>query len=213
MEAIGRNSPCPCGSGRKYKFCCSPSAINLLGDRVELFKLNRDIAYIGGSGIQRKNFCTGYMSKKQEIFEELDRRQNDIAASGAITCGSGCTHCCILMVGATIQEAELIVYYIYRNEELLNYFIDIYPVWISKLKEVDNLLREQAKRNNASAKGKFKEEPRYDCNYMLSASLSLRWRYSLENRAVFAEQKLYCPFLREGICSIYEVRPFYCAGM
>ena len=23
-EAIGRNDPCPCGSGRKYKHCCMP---------------------------------------------------------------------------------------------------------------------------------------------------------------------------------------------
>ena len=24
-EKIGRNDPCPCGSGRKYKHCCLPS--------------------------------------------------------------------------------------------------------------------------------------------------------------------------------------------
>jgi hypothetical protein len=22
MKTIGRNEPCPCGSGKKYKFCC-----------------------------------------------------------------------------------------------------------------------------------------------------------------------------------------------
>lgn len=22
VKVIGRNDPCPCGSGKKYKFCC-----------------------------------------------------------------------------------------------------------------------------------------------------------------------------------------------
>ncbi|HAZ62682.1 MAG TPA: hypothetical protein DCZ72_03595, partial [Armatimonadetes bacterium] len=22
VEKVGRNEPCPCGSGKKYKFCC-----------------------------------------------------------------------------------------------------------------------------------------------------------------------------------------------
>ena len=26
MSAIGRNDPCPCGSGRKYKLCCLRAA-------------------------------------------------------------------------------------------------------------------------------------------------------------------------------------------
>jgi len=30
MANIGRNSPCPCGSGKKYKRCCRTKEINLL---------------------------------------------------------------------------------------------------------------------------------------------------------------------------------------
>ena len=26
METAGRNDPCPCGSGRKFKHCCGASA-------------------------------------------------------------------------------------------------------------------------------------------------------------------------------------------
>lgn len=26
MSLVGRNAPCPCGSGRKHKFCCLPRA-------------------------------------------------------------------------------------------------------------------------------------------------------------------------------------------
>jgi Fe-S-cluster containining protein len=213
MEQVGRNSPCPCGSGEKYKYCCSPSAINKLGDEIKLFKQNRDSAYTGEIGVQRKNFCSSYLTKKQEIFEELSRRQNKIASeSGNITCGAGCYHCCILLAGATIQEAELIVYHLYHNEELFNYFIRIFPSWIAKLREVDSLLAEQQKNKNGSANKIFKKEKPCECSYLLSASLDEKWKSSIDNRLIFVRQKLYCPFLRDGRCSIYEVRPFYCAG-
>lgn len=33
--ARGRNQPCPCGSGRKYKVCCLAKAVHPLADRVE----------------------------------------------------------------------------------------------------------------------------------------------------------------------------------
>ncbi len=33
--AQGRNQPCPCGSGRKYKMCCEAKAVHPLPDRVE----------------------------------------------------------------------------------------------------------------------------------------------------------------------------------
>jgi len=26
MTTIGRNEPCPCGSGKKYKYCCGAKA-------------------------------------------------------------------------------------------------------------------------------------------------------------------------------------------
>jgi hypothetical protein len=26
MTTIGRNEPCPCGSGKKYKYCCAAKA-------------------------------------------------------------------------------------------------------------------------------------------------------------------------------------------
>jgi hypothetical protein len=32
----GRNQPCPCGSGRKYKMCCLGSAVHPLAERAEL---------------------------------------------------------------------------------------------------------------------------------------------------------------------------------
>lgn len=29
-RAVGRNQPCPCGSGRKFKRCCLPKAVEVL---------------------------------------------------------------------------------------------------------------------------------------------------------------------------------------
>ena len=26
MTTVGRNEPCPCGSGKKYKYCCAAKA-------------------------------------------------------------------------------------------------------------------------------------------------------------------------------------------
>jgi Fe-S-cluster containining protein len=214
MEEIGRNRPCPCGSGKKYKYCCSPSAINLLGDEIALFQRNRNSAYTGEIGIRREEFCHNYMMKKSEIFKELSKKQNEIATSecGVISCGKGCAHCCILMVGATVQEVELIVHYLYENEELFNYFIDIYPKWISKLREVDCLLENASKNKAYRSIASIKEKSGKNCCYVLSASISMKWKNSFDNRLMFIKKGLYCPFLRDGGCSIYNVRPYYCAG-
>jgi Fe-S-cluster containining protein len=214
MEETRRNQPCPCGSGKKYKYCCSPTAINLLGDEIALFKRNREAAYSGELGISREEFCRGYMLKKSRIFDELSKRQNEMAASegSVISCGKGCTHCCILMVGATVQEVELIVHYLYQNEELFNYFIDIYPKWIAKLREVDGLLEKQPQNKSGLGTASVKEKSYHNCCYLLSASLDKKWKSSLESRLTIIKEGLYCPFLRSGECSIHKVRPYYCAG-
>ena len=214
MEEPKRNHPCPCGSGKKYKYCCSPSAINILGDEIALFHKNRNTAYTGELGARREAFCRSYMIKKTEIFKELSEKQNEMAASekSVISCARGCTHCCILMVGATVQEVELIVRYLYQNEELFNYFIDVYPKWISKLKEVDCLLEKQLKNRSGLSTAAAKEKTKHNCHYLLSASLDTMWKSGLENRLMIIKEGLYCPFLRDGACFIHEVRPYYCAG-
>jgi hypothetical protein len=35
MTVVGRNAPCPCGSGKKYKHCCADKAQRMpLGTRI-----------------------------------------------------------------------------------------------------------------------------------------------------------------------------------
>jgi Fe-S-cluster containining protein len=201
MKKIALNEPCPCGSGKKYKSCCgsSPTITEQELIRNQLIT-NRAVAYKGQIGIQRKNSCIDYLPKKKKILKELLIRQNEIALSKSetISCRKGCNYCCMLLVGATIQEVELIVYYLYQNEDLFNYFIEAYPPWILKVREVYDLLTKNQQTNDQFIDDKpTKGEPQYD---------------EPNNRLLFAKKKLYCPFFRDGLCSIYEIRPFHCAG-
>jgi hypothetical protein len=41
MEKVGRNDPCPCGSGKKFKKCCESK---MLGGRFMATKINATIA-------------------------------------------------------------------------------------------------------------------------------------------------------------------------
>jgi uncharacterized protein len=33
-DRVGRNDPCPCGSGRKYKHCCGKGTVRVGGNRT-----------------------------------------------------------------------------------------------------------------------------------------------------------------------------------
>ena len=35
LNKVGRNAPCPCGSGKKYKRCCGRSTSNIVGSMKE----------------------------------------------------------------------------------------------------------------------------------------------------------------------------------
>jgi len=50
-KKIGRNDPCPCGSGKKYKQCCLPKAAKPkpLGSRVSLQKNSNVASKMGNS--------------------------------------------------------------------------------------------------------------------------------------------------------------------
>src|SRR4051794_6248773 len=45
MSSIGRNDPCPCGSGRKWKKCCGAS-----GSGVTSFEASADTGALFGPG-------------------------------------------------------------------------------------------------------------------------------------------------------------------
>lgn len=166
-------------------------------EQIDHYRHNREIAYEGQLGQQRRDFCINYTLTKQDLLKECLKIQSEVAASEseATTCRKGCFHCCKVFIHASIQEAESIVYYLYQNEELFDYFIKTFPAWISKLKAANDLLSEQP--NNTPANDKSNKEG---------------YQRQTENTSTFAKQDIYCPFLRDGACSIYDVRPFVCAG-
>ena len=57
MEKVGRNDPCPCGSGKKFKQCC--------------------ISKTGGSGVKRK-LTAKWLNPKQQPKTESEKEEVDL---------------------------------------------------------------------------------------------------------------------------------------
>ena len=72
-KKIGRNDPCPCGSGKKYKLCC----INKMSEEeiqalyLEQFELTK--------GLNEANKCHKILDIGKRIIEH---QQNSICATG-----------------------------------------------------------------------------------------------------------------------------------
>ena len=62
MTKAGRNDPCPCGSGKKYKNCCLSSGTQSIRDRI-----NRSVKEHGYDSTMGRVLCNmyDYMGKKQ----------------------------------------------------------------------------------------------------------------------------------------------------
>jgi Fe-S-cluster containining protein len=199
----GRNDLCPCGSGKKYKKCCgassSPVPIRVTKER-DYVTLNRAIAYKGKIGRMRAEFCRHYIAHKQTVFKEIEKDLSDQTAvrREKITCHKGCFYCCSQYIAGTLQESEAIVYYLYQHEVALTNFIRAYPIWREKVRVNESLFKSiRDILNKGSAEG-FTEKNRQAYQ---------------EATVLYLAQNIPCPFLSNGICSIYEVRPWPCAGV
>jgi Fe-S-cluster containining protein len=98
---------------------------------------------------------------------------------------------------ANIQECEAIVYYLYNNADVYEAYINNYEVWRQKLSENGDIFKNCARlwyEKGVRGAGQ-KEENAFSAE-------SDRYR----------DQGLACPFLVDGVCSIYEVRPYMCVG-
>lgn len=200
---IGRNSPCPCGSGKKYKRCCGKSnpTVPIKGKpQRDYLTLNEVIAYKGKVGKMREDFCKRYIEYKKEVIENIEKDLTEkVAARGeTITCHKGCSYCCSQYIAGTLQEVEAIVYYLYKHETALNSFTRIYPEWRAKVRENEAVFtRVKEAFNELSSSGPTVENQQ---NY-------------LEASRLYLNQNIPCPFLDNDICSIYEVRPWPCASV
>jgi Fe-S-cluster containining protein len=161
--------------------------------------LNKEIAYAGNIGIKRREFCIDFIEKKQGVIKEIQESQAEaVKANGQqITCHKGCAHCCHFYMHANIQECEAIVYYLYNNESVFETYIKNYIDWRQKLSQNGDIFKNCARlwyEKRVAGAGQ-KEEDAFGAE-------SNRYR----------DQGLPCPFLIDGVCSIYEVRPYMCAG-
>ena len=81
-KKIGRNDPCPCGSGKKYKLCC----INKMSEEeiqalyLEQFELTK--------GLNEANKCHKILDIGKRIIEH---QQNSICATGCLLYTSALT--------------------------------------------------------------------------------------------------------------------------
>ena len=190
-----RNEPCPCGSGKKYKKCCGKEPVQ--SDPVAL---NRVAAYAGETGRRRRQFCLDYAAfKKSAIAQGNELLQKRVADAGEIvSCKKGCSNCCILYVIATLQEAECIVYYLYQHEAELQHFTRAYRAWKQGLGLFEHRLERIDRMIARNIAGKLSAGEQEQFNSDINA---------------YTARNVFCPFLIDHACSIYEVRPFVCAGL
>ena len=199
---LGRNSPCPCGSGKKFKRCCgagetSPSGVP---DKADIFALVRRTAYAGSVGSARDRFCRRVLNEKRKVFESIAISQKlDASRTGhTVRCTEGCSHCCLHFVGGSLQECEVIVHYLYSHKQRLERFLGSYPAWRKKIGAHEGLFhavgRSYKSLSDSGAEPEVVERHR---------ELSERYfRLSIP-----------CPFLNDGSCDIYPGRPYGCASL
>ncbi len=191
-----RNAPCPCGSGKKYKRCCGSSEAG----PPAYIGLNRAIAYQGAVGRARLAFCEQYTTLKQARLADIAQRlQQDLAARGQqISCARGCAHCCKLFVVASLQECECVVYYLYRHEETLRRFLAAFDGWRDDILKIERCFKKINDLHQKITAGEATAADREDFD---------------EACGLYTRAGIACPFLVGGACSIYEVRPYVCAGV
>jgi Fe-S-cluster containining protein len=199
---IGRNAPCPCGSGKKYKHCCGSAQLKRADTlrEFDVFSLSRRLAYIGKVGKKRKEFCKIYLKTKKVQFEKIRafQEQHVAGANKKIQCHKGCVYCCGHYVGGSLQECEAIVYYLYQNEQALNIFLKQYPEWRRETKKNERLFQETSVSFNQMVTLGHDERVS-----------ELHKKYSEE----YLKLNIFCPFLYDKECLIYPARPNACASL
>jgi Fe-S-cluster containining protein len=164
---------------------------------AELLALSKAIAYKGKTGKKRENFCAQYISRKKEVLRQFHEVQTKAVkeAGQSITCRKACQYssCCMEYVDATPGECEAIAYYLYHHESAIYSFLKKYKKWIEKTGEIQDSM-------NVLEEMSFNFSEHHDKQTVGPEIKKYR------------ENKNTCPFLEDNLCSIYEVRPYSCAG-
>lgn len=199
---IGRNDPCPCGSGKKYKRCCGfVEGLIHCSKAADSVRFTRQISYLGDIGAKREAFCRRYLEHKKRMLESISKAQIQKAKDmgKTISCHKGCTICCDELVTISLQEGEAIAYYLYQHDMALSSFIKAFPRWLSEVSGHEEILTEA---EDAKSRG-------------FDGQISFEQMQSISGEASVSYWKLHihCPFLIDNQCSIYEVRPWACAAL
>jgi Fe-S-cluster containining protein len=210
LQKVGRNSPCPCGSGNKYKHCCGDfyqtgvtfyrGEKSLALDEPDRIALHKAIAYQGKVGRMRAEFCLQYIARKQTVFKQMEKDllAKTSAHGEAITCREGCAYCCSQYITGTLHEAEAIVYFLYQHPVLLDKFTLACKAWKEKINKNQDI---------------FEKLQEYFGKLIIDGKTEANHRLYQEANTKYMAQNTPCPFLAEGSCSIYEVRPYCCASI
>lgn len=200
VDGISKKAPCPCGSGRKFGDCCGILAKQEYdGSGIPYFALCKSIAYKGKIGRAREQFCIKYFDKKRQRLHDLHEALilAESETKQKITCHKGCSYCCSFYIEASVQECEIIVYYLYHNPNLLISFLQTYPKWREKIKNNGDLIK---------GRGRF-----WNAKITPQNAKSL-WQEVGEEEQKYLAQDIPCPFLFANSCSIYNFRPYTCAA-
>jgi Fe-S-cluster containining protein len=197
--SVGRNDPCPCGSGLKFKKCCLNKQTPSVAPRSQLsaFDFISLFAYAGQIGRQREAWCKEFFAWKTMLESEMGAGQQLKAEEKGekITCSKGCWYCCTQFVGASLQECEAIVHWLYRHHGAFEIFLNQYPIWRRRVRKNEELFQKITLAGNTQ---------------LTDPSNRHLQRAFLETSAEFAKLDIPCPFLFKGECSIYPARPFAC---
>lgn len=196
---LGRNDPCHCGSGKKYKNCCINSHFNSPPSQHSTYLISSKIAYMGSVGREREKWCKEFIEWKAERLKKIQNAQTEasLKSNKPISCSKGCSYCCSQHIAGSFQECEAIVYWLNQKPTVRDEFLKRYPIWRKKISE---------------------NQQTYD-QVSNTANLSLPNPNDSHARQLFfdaAEEyfklDIKCPFLVDGLCSIYPVRPLACAS-
>jgi len=198
-KTVSRKAPCPCGSGKRYGDCCGLLEQPNLGQDAPRFAAMKSVAYKGKIGRKREAFCAGYIERKTELLRLVRKKlaSAELETGQRVTCAKGCTICCSMYIEASIQECEAIVHHLYHHDAAMATFLKSYPGWRAALKEQGDIFKGRSKY--------------WEPQTTIEKAASL-WREFTEEEDRYFAQGISCPFLSEGLCSIYEVRPYVCAS-
>lgn len=196
----GRNDPCPCGSGRKFKKCCIDASPRSIVPALSPIELNKLIAYEGRVGRERKEWCEDFISWKTDQLKKITAGQKQIETStgNRITCSKGCWFCCSQHVGASLQECDAIVYWLHEREDAREAFLTRYRNWRNRLRDHEDVFQQVTQAGSIS------------CSHPTDARSH---KVFMQKAEAYGRLSILCPFLEQGTCSIYPVRPFVCASL